>query len=240
MHGDGARATMSGMGAEPRDEKAIQGDGSAPGGRGAGGQQDLNVAPGARPGAFAPTRGDRAAAWFAHAGKVTVVTLIAVAVLIAVYLAASAFLPRWWAQVVGRQVDGSMGQGTAWGLFYGFLFTLVPVLVVAQMRRRWASTWKAKVILVVVALLLALPNWLTLWIVLGASDAAHAGERILDVDAPGFRAATLMGAIAGLLIGLVLTFTGVWVRRRRRTFAEREAALAAREAALGEGTGPAL
>ena len=202
-------------------------------GAGSGSGTGAGSAAGARPGAFAPTRGDRAAAWFAHAGKVTVITLIAVAVLIAVYLAASAFLPRWWAQVVGRQVDGSMGLGTAWGLFYGFLFTLLPVLVFAQMRRRWASTWKAKVIIAVVGLLLALPNWLTLWIVLGGSDAAHAGERILDVDGPGFRAATLMGAIAGLLIGLVLTFTGVWVRRRRRTFEAREAALAAREAALG-------
>ncbi|PWD50934.1 hypothetical protein C8046_10000 [Serinibacter arcticus] len=229
------------MGTPPHDDDLGTAGGTSPGSVGGPGSSRSTGGPTTAPagtagttGAFAPTRGDRAAAWFTHAGKVTVIALIAVAVLIAVYLAASAFLPRWWAQVIGRQVDGSMGQGTAWGLFYGFLFTLVPVLVVSLVRRRWAQTWKARVIIVVVALLIALPNWLTLWIVLGGSNAAHAGERILDVQAPGFRAATLMGAIAGLLIGLTLTFTAVWVRRRRQAFAQREAALTAREAALGE------
>ena len=40
---------------------------------------------------------------------------------------------------------------------------------------------------------------MTLGIVLGISDAAHAGDRTLDVDGPGFRAWTLIGVIAGLV-----------------------------------------
>ena len=39
---------------------------------------------------------------------------------------------------------------------------------------------------------------MTLGIVLGISDAAHAGDRTLDVDSPGFRVWTLIGVIAGL------------------------------------------
>jgi hypothetical protein len=55
---------------------------------------------------------------------------------------------------------------------------------------------------------------MTLTIVLGASNAAHAGERVLDVDAPGFRGASLVGAIvAAALFALVLFLR---IRRRLR------------------------
>ena len=62
------------------------------------------------------------------------------------------------------------------------------------MRRRFLS-WTWRIIILAVAVLLAVPNWLTLSVVAGNSKAAHAGERIFDVDAPGFRAATAIGAI---------------------------------------------
>jgi len=85
-------------------------------------------------------RRDAAGAWFTKAGKVTVVTILVAAVVVALFLIASAFLPRQWALVIGRQVDGNIGQGTLWGLFYGFLFTLLPVLVIGQARRAMFST----------------------------------------------------------------------------------------------------
>ncbi len=45
---------------------------------------------------------------------------------------------------------------------------------------------------------------MTLGIVLGTGNAAHAGERILDVEAPAFRGATLAGALIALgMIGFV-------------------------------------
>ena len=66
----------------------------------------------------------------------------------------------------------------------------------------------------VVAIALAVPNLLTLWIVLGRSKAAHVGERTLDVEAPDFRWSTLIGAIIGaVLFGAVLY---VLSSRRRR------------------------
>ena len=36
---------------------------------------------------------------------------------------------------------------------------------------------------------------MTLSVVFGGNSAAHAGERIMDVEAPGFRGASLVGAI---------------------------------------------
>ena len=51
-----------------------------------------------------------------------------VAVIVAVwliYLFLDAFLPRWWAQVIGNAVDGSFAAGAWWGLLVGAVFTVV-------------------------------------------------------------------------------------------------------------------
>jgi hypothetical protein len=128
---------------------------------------------------------------------------IAVVVVVLLGLAASATIPRWWAQRIGEQVDGSIVTGTFVGLFYGFVFTLLPLLVLAA-AFRWRRTWRALAIAVGVAVVLALPNLLTLGIVVGRGNAAHAGDRILDVEAPAFRGGTLGGAlVAAALVGLV-------------------------------------
>jgi len=63
------------------------------------------------------------------------------AVLVIVLLVASATVPRWWAHRIGDQVDGSITQGTLLGLFYGFVFTLVPIALVILILR-WRRTWK--------------------------------------------------------------------------------------------------
>jgi hypothetical protein len=116
-------------------------------------------------------------------------------------LIASATIPRWWAQRIGDQVEGSIVAGTLVGLFYGFVFTVLPLLVLAVVLR-WRRTWRALVMALAFAILLAIPNLLTLGIVLGTGNAAHAGDRILDVEAPAFRGASLAGALvaAGLVV----------------------------------------
>ena len=101
---------------------------------------------------------------------------------------------------MGDQVSGSIASGTSLGLFYGFVFTLLPLAALALglwLIRSWK--WRAAVLAVVVVL--AAPNLMTLGIVLGTGSGAHAGDRILDVEAPGFRGATLAGALvaAGLV-----------------------------------------
>ena len=139
-----------------------------------------------------------------------------VAVIVAVwliYLFLDAFLPRWWAQVIGNAVDGSFAAGAWWGLLVGAVFTVVPVLLLAQavMTRR---SWQVRSAFLVLAVLLAVPNLLTLGIVLGTSAAAHAGERILDVDGPAVRGGTAWGAVIGGIVALTIVTMSVLYRRR--------------------------
>ena len=125
-----------------------------------------------------------------------------VAVVIAT-LIVSATVPRWWAQRVGDQVDGSIVQGTGLGLVYGFVFTFLPIMALILLLR-WRTTWKTVIVAVLLGLLLALPNLMTLSIVLGQGNAAHAGDRILDVEAPAFRGGSLAGAmVAAVLAGFI-------------------------------------
>jgi glucan phosphoethanolaminetransferase (alkaline phosphatase superfamily) len=142
-----------------------------------------------------------------------------VVVVIAV-LIASATVPRWWAHRIGDQVDGSITQGTTLGLVYGFVFTFLPIVAIVLILR-WRRTWKTILAAVLIGVVLALPNLMTLSIVVGRGNAAHAGDRTLDVDAPAFRGASLVGAIVA---GLLLVFVG-WLmvsRDRAHSKARRE------------------
>lgn len=132
--------------------------------------------------------------------RILLVAIVLIAVVV-IALIASAVIPRWWAQTVGRQAGGGMISGSGLGLFYGFVFTLIPLAVVwlTFRARRAAKLWAAGLI---AALVLALPNLMTLAIVMGTGNAAHAGERIMDVEAPGFRGGSLIGAVvAGVGFG---------------------------------------
>jgi hypothetical protein len=154
-------------------------------------------------------------------------TIVAVVV---AYFIASATIPRWWAQRIGDQVDGSGTAGVGLGLFYGFVFTFLPLLVVSFALRRRRG-WRARAWFFAAAVVLALPNLFTLGIVLGRGSAAHAGERILDVDAPYFRGATLVGAIVGALAALGVRYLIDSRRRHKRQEGELRDELRTREEA---------
>jgi hypothetical protein len=126
----------------------------------------------------------------------------------------AAFVPRWWSHRIGDQVSGSIPAGITLGLVYGFLFTVLPLLVLGWAARRRRS-WKAWGVFAATAVFLALPNLFTLGIVLGRGNAAHAGERTLDVEAPGFRGATLAGAIVAVLFLVGVKYLLVSRRRAR-------------------------
>lgn len=150
--------------------------------------------------------------------------------LVATILIAMAVIPRWWAQRIGGQVDGSSTSGTGIGLFYGFVFSVLPLLALwAGFRRR--RNWKVALWVIGAAIVLALPNLMTLGIVIGNGNAAHAGERILDVEAPNFRAASLVGAIVAVVACAGL-FQVLFSRRRaKRRERDLRDELRAREAA---------
>ena len=139
------------------------------------------------------TRDDR------HWGRQILLALGVTVVVVAAVLIASAAVPRWWAQEIGDRVDGSITRGVYVGLFYGFVFTFLALMVLIFVMRR-GRTVRAVAIGLGAALLLATPNLLTLGIVLGVGSGAHAGDRVLDVEAPAFRGATLAGAIAAALL----------------------------------------
>jgi hypothetical protein len=169
-----------------------------------------------------------------------ILVLVAVAALVLLVLFARAFLPRWWAQRVGRQVNGHFSGGVAWGLVYGFVFVFIPVIVIRQaLRKRF--NWPVRVIIIAVAVLLAVPNLLTLSVVVGNGSAAHAGQRIMDVDAPAFRGATLVGAIIGAAAAVFLLYAlasrrkrGLELKELRARERERQAAEQARQKAEDE------
>jgi hypothetical protein len=182
----------------------------------------------------APSAGDRAGSWAKKAG----IWIGALAVLIIVILILRAYLPRWWSHRVGGWVDGSMSRGVIIGLVLGFLCTFLPLLfLAAPFFGRWRLQKWPSLIAVIAAIIVAIPNLLTLGIVIGTNNAAHAGQRTLDIEGPGFRAATLWGVIIGALIGAVVIFY-MW-RFRRRGIALKEhkeqAKLAADAAKQGPG-----
>jgi MFS family permease len=135
---------------------------------------------------------------------------VVIAVIVAYFILA-AFLPRWWAHRIGDQVDGSMLTGVGLGIFYGFVFTFLPLLVLSFAVRRGRS-WKARGWLAAIAVVLAIPNLMTLSIVAGTSGAAHAGERTLDVEGPGFRWSTLVAAIVAAAAVVAVRY--LWSSRR--------------------------
>jgi hypothetical protein len=131
------------------------------------------------------------------------------------YFLLSAFIPRWWSQLIGRQVSGRISAGILLGLIYGFAFSFLPLLVLAQARHR-AFRWPAKVIIVLVAAALTAPNLMTLGIAIGTSPAAQAGDRTMDVNAPGFRYASLWGVVLGAIAAVIVIVVSIlWDRRTR-------------------------
>jgi uncharacterized membrane protein (DUF485 family) len=139
--------------------------------------------------------------------RIVLVLLAAVAVYVG-FRVSAAFFPRWWAHRVAHQTTDSLTSGTLWGLFYGFVFTFIPLLLIFQIRRRFFN-WTWRLIVVIIGLLLAAPNWLTLSVVAGSSKSSHAGERIFDDNSPGFRAGTLIGVVVAAVLAMLITAVSV-------------------------------
>jgi MFS family permease len=140
---------------------------------------------------------------------------ILAALLAILFFSAVAFLPRWWAQRIADQVDRSNTSGILIGLFYGFTFTFVSLMVLRMSITRKHRAWKLRIALAILAILIASPNLLTLGIVMGNGNGAHAGQRILDTFAPAFRLDSLIGAVAAVLAFVLIQWL-LFSRRRNK------------------------
>src|ERR1700712_3342237 len=85
--------------------------------------------------------------------------LVAVVLVVVGYFIGAAFLPRWWARQVGDWVNDSFTRGWLYGIAFGLVFTLVPLAVLATMFFRKLNN-KARAVIVVLAVILAVPNLL--------------------------------------------------------------------------------
>lgn len=127
--------------------------------------------------------------------------------LVVLVLLAVAVLPGWWAELVGGWVLGVQSRGVWLGLLLGALFTILPIGVALLAMRR-PLTPGARLALVVIALLLLLPNVLTIAIAAGRSDARH----VLAIQAPGLVGAT----VAAIVVVVVLAVAVIGIRTRSR------------------------
>ncbi|UVJ41026.1 hypothetical protein [Arthrobacter sp. CJ23] len=153
------------------------------------------------------------------------IILVVVALLIAVvsYFTLSAILPRWWSDVIAGQIRRDLGASVLVGMFYGFVFTFLPLLVAWQATHK-AITWPWKIVIVLLAVAVATPNLLTAGIVFGSSESSHAGQRTLSVDAGFFTTWTAISAIAAAVafVVAVILWT-VWRSRGKKVKALKQA-----------------
>lgn len=158
-------------------------------------------------------------------GARIILVVVALLMVVIACFALASILPVWWANVIRNQVQGSLGAGILVGMFYGFVFTFVPLLVAWQATRKAVKRpWKIFIVLLAVAL--ATPNLLTAGILIGNSEAAHNGQRIFGTDATWFPMWTQISAIAAVVIftGGVIMWT-LWRGRgkKMRAFKQAEA-----------------
>jgi hypothetical protein len=159
--------------------------------------------------------------------------IVGAVLLLLAWLLAASVIPRWWAQRVGGLVDGRMTVGSLAGAVSGAAFTFLPLLALwAGIRFR--KGWRRLLGWVVVAAVAALPNLFLLGIVFGSGNAAHAGERILDVEGPGFRGASLVGAVLGAIAFFALLYLVLSRKARGRRAARLQGRLRDRERELDD------
>ena len=157
--------------------------------------------------------GDAAKKWLKRA----IVAAILVAVLIAAYFALAAYLPRKWADMLVGWVgtDGGTLKGTVFGLGIGFLCAGLPLLILWSAAKRAASHPKIATVLGLIAVVVAVPNLMTLAVAIGTGSGANYARTKLDQNAAGFRWSTLIGVVIGVVAAIALAIF-LEVQRRKR------------------------
>lgn len=140
----------------------------------------------------------------------------ALALLVLLYFVVRLFMPVWWATRISDQTQGSLTSGIILGLVYGFVFTFVPLLIAWQARYKKVS-WPWKAVIVLAAVLVAIPNLLTLSIYANSSAAAAKARNMIDISATWFPSWSIGGAITGLLLFIgIAAFWHLWHSRGQK------------------------
>ena len=134
--------------------------------------------------------------------------VISLLTLLVIYATATIFMPVWWATKISSHNAGSATGGWISGFSIGFVFTLIPLLVLWQVHYRKLS-WRWRGVIALAAVVLALPNWLTLGIFWNPSDPAQKAQAILNTGATWFGGASLVGAVSAAVTASVLVI--IWL-----------------------------
>lgn len=141
---------------------------------------------------------------------------------------------RAWANWLGNRIDGNMVEGTLWGLCLGFFFSLIPLIVARQALRRRLS-FVARMVILVIAVVVALPNIATLSIRFGTDKGSEIARNILQTDASGLITGTYIGMGFGVGVFLLLVVWGLirWNDKRKTRKLSRKLAEMAGDTADG-------
>ncbi|MGO4385188.1 hypothetical protein [Specibacter sp. RAF43] len=146
----------------------------------------------------------------------TIVAAVAALVLIGGYLIASVTVPLFWANAIRDQVGGQLGNSIPLGMFYGFMFSFVPVVVAWPAHHKKLNNW-VRLSVLVLAVLLTVPNLLTLAVLYGTTTSAVNARSIWANDANWFGTWSQIFMVAGVGAAVLVIVLGrAWLRRGRK------------------------
>lgn len=155
-----------------------------------------------------------------------IIGLVGLVVFGILYILAVTVVPRSWANFITGITQNSFTTSILLGAVLGIVFSLIPILVfMAGLRMR--KTWKGVVGSFVAALVVALPNIITIGIAVNGrpdgKSSADAAWRTLDQKAPWFIGSTWVGIAIGAGIGIWIAWATTSRRRAKRKAAKLEA-----------------
>jgi hypothetical protein len=170
-----------------------------------------------------PSNGKKAArqrpAWLVR----TIIGAVIAVVLVIAFWIASATVPVMWANTISQQVGRNLGAGIPLGMFYGFVFSFVPVVVGWQAHHKKLHKW-VRISILVLAVLLTIPNLMTLAVLNGTSNAAVSARVIWSGGANWFGLWSSIFMVLGVCAGIaVVVMARAW-RRRGKAIREVKAA----------------
>lgn len=146
----------------------------------------------------------------------TILGVAAAVVLVVVYLIASVTVPLMWADSISDQIGGQLGNSIPLGMFYGFVFSFLPVTIAWQAHRRHLNKW-VRISLVVLGLLLTIPNLLTLAVLFGGTQTAADARSKWANGANWFGTWSQIFMVVGVVCAVALIVLGrMWLRRGKK------------------------